>query len=178
VTKYLRKTNWRRKALFWLMVSEASVHGHLAPVAWVLGGGRTSWQQEYMVAGFLLLVILFHPVLQPLGWCWLHCYSEAQHHGAGVWWRLSHYSRQEAERPRASLCYSASPASAPSSLPAYRMVTPTLKASLPTPSVALSHTNYLWKCLQRHIRSVLHWSPRNFSIQSSWQSRLTITSNK
>jgi hypothetical protein len=32
VTKYLRWTIFKRRSLFWLMVLEASVHGHFSPL--------------------------------------------------------------------------------------------------------------------------------------------------
>lgn len=39
---------WRNKGVFWLLVSEASVHGHLTPSLWASGsivyhGGSTWW---------------------------------------------------------------------------------------------------------------------------------------
>jgi hypothetical protein len=36
----------KRKDLFWLLVSEVTVHGQLAPLLLGLQGGRTSWQKD------------------------------------------------------------------------------------------------------------------------------------
>jgi hypothetical protein len=51
VTKYLSKTAWERKDLFWLIVSEVSVHSQLVPLFWAWGakeehhGGRAAWRK-------------------------------------------------------------------------------------------------------------------------------------
>jgi hypothetical protein len=45
VTKYLRKSDKKEKGLFWLVVSEASVHGQLVPLLWACGKAEYNGQE-------------------------------------------------------------------------------------------------------------------------------------
>jgi hypothetical protein len=48
-TKYLRKATWRRNDLFWLKVSEISIHGQLVPLLWAWSETQChSWWQNHM----------------------------------------------------------------------------------------------------------------------------------
>jgi hypothetical protein len=49
VTKYLTETIYGRKGLFWLTVSEDSIHGCLAPCAWAENHGSISkWKKRLL----------------------------------------------------------------------------------------------------------------------------------
>jgi hypothetical protein len=50
VLKYLRKSSYRRKHLFWLMMTAFSVYDHLAPLCLHCGEARTSWWGVHGVA--------------------------------------------------------------------------------------------------------------------------------